>query len=382
MPGGTAKAVFVPATRRRFCFTEETGTRNVIAPKAMDSGGRSRGGREGDGAVTGEGRIWFNGRLVRAAEAVVPVTAHALHYGSSVFEGIRAYATSGGPAIFCLPQHVRRLYDSCRIVRIDLPYSPAEITDAIVETVGINGHDSCYVRPLVFRGPGTFSLDPRKASVEVAIITFPWGRYLGADAVEQGVDVMVSSWRRAAPGTAVPMGKVGGQYVISSFIAMEASDYGFVEGIALDAQGFISEGSGENVFVVKAGTVYTPPLSGAILPGVTRGVVLALLSDVGLAVREEPLLREFLYVADEVFFTGTAAEVTPIRSVDRVTVGAGTRGPITTQVQEMFFGITEGRLPDRHGWLTPVRRGARANGRPEAGSAASATERRSAGARD
>lgn len=330
-----------------------------------------------------EGQIWFNGQLVPAAQAVVPVTAHALHYGSSVFEGIRAYATSGGPAVFCLPQHVRRLYDSCRIVRIDLPYSPAAITDAILETVGINGHDSCYIRPLVFRGPGTFSLDPRKASVEVAIITFPWGRYLGADAVEQGVDVMVSSWRRAAPGTAVPMGKVGGQYVISSFIAMEASDHGFVEGIALDAQGFISEGSGENVFVVKGETVYTPPLSGAILPGVTRGVVLTLLGDMGLAVREEPLLREFLYVADEVFFTGTAAEVTPIRSVDRVAVGTGARGPVTRQVQEMFFGITEGRLPDRHGWLTPVPRpGARADGRSGAGSAASASERRRAGARD
>jgi branched-chain amino acid aminotransferase len=327
--------------------------------------------------VSREGQIWFNGRFVPAADAVIPVTAHALHYGSSVFEGIRAYATPDGPAVFCLPQHVRRLYDSCRIARIDLPYTPAEITDAIVETVRINGYESCYVRPLVFRGPGTFSLDPRKASVEAAIITFPWGRYLGADAVEQGVDVMVSSWRRAAPGTAVPMGKVGGQYVISPFIAMEAADHGFVEGIALDAQGFISEGSGENVFVIKGGTVHTPPLSGAILPGVTRSVVLTLLGDMGLAVREEPLLREFLYVADEVFFTGTAAEVTPIRSVDRVAVGTGTRGPITAQVQESFFGITEGRLPDRHGWLTHVRGDARA----ETSADVRASDRRGAGAK-
>lgn len=316
--------------------------------------------------MTGQGQIWFNGRFVPAAEAVVPVTAHALHYGSSVFEGIRAYGTDDGPAVFCLPQHVRRLVDSCRIVRIDLPYTPADLTDAILESVRVNGHEACYIRPLVFRGPGTFSLDPRKASVEVAIITFPWGRYLGADAIEHGVDVMVSSWRRAAPGTAAPMGKIGGQYVTSSFIAMEAADHGAVEGIALDAQGFISEGSGENIFVVKEGVVSTPPLSAAILPGVTRGVVLALLRDLGVPVREEPMLREFLYVADEVFFTGTAAEVTPVRSVDRVAVGTGRRGPITARVQEVFFGITSGRLPDRHGWLTHAGRtsGAAAPGRP------------------
>jgi len=324
--------------------------------------------------MAGGGQIWFNGRFVPAAQAVVPVTAHALHYGSSVFEGIRAYATGRGPAVFCLPQHVRRLYDSCRIFRIDLPYSPAQITAAIVDAVRTNGHASCYIRPLVFRGPGTFGLDPRKASVEVAIITFPWGRYLGQDAVEQGVDVMVSSWRRAAPGTAAPMGKIGGQYVTSQFIAMEAADHGFVEGIALDAQGFISEGSGENVFVVKDGVAHTPPLSGAILPGVTRSVVLTLLSDVGVPVREEPLLREFLHVADEVFFTGTAAEVTPVRSVDRIPVGAGRRGPITANIQEQFFGITEGRLPDRHGWLTSAGAGAEAAA-PVRGGAQSAAER-------
>ena len=305
--------------------------------------------------MTGQGQIWFNGRFVPPAEAVVPVTAHALHYGSSVFEGIRAYATPEGSAIFCLPQHLRRLFDSCRIIRLDIVYSPEEMAQAITESVRVNGYDACYIRPLVFRGPGTFSLDPRKASVEVAIITFPWGRYLGPDAVEEGVDVMVSSWRRAAPGTAAPMGKIGGQYVTSSFIAMEAADHGFTEGIALDAQGFISEGSGENVFVVKDGTVYTPAISGAILPGVTRGVAMTLLRDMGVPVREEPLLREFLYVADEVFFTGTAAEVTPVRSVDRVTVGKGKRGPVTAGVQELFFGITAGQAPDRHGWLTHVR---------------------------
>ena len=310
--------------------------------------------------MAGQSQIWFNGRFVPAAQATVPVTAHALHYGSSVFEGIRAYATPQGPAIFCLPQHVRRLFDSCRMLRIELPYSPTEMADAIAETVRVNGHESCYVRPLVFRGPGTFSLDPRKASVEVAIITFPWGPYLGQEAVEQGVDVMVSSWRRAAPGTAVPMGKIGGQYVTSQFIAMEAADHGFVEGIALDAQGFVSEGSGENVFVVKDGAAYTPPLSGAILPGVTRGVVMTLLAEMGTPAREEQMPREFLYLADEVFFTGTAVEVTPVRSVDRIPVGTGRRGPLTSKVQEQFFGITQGRLPDRHRWLMYARPGAAA----------------------
>lgn len=313
--------------------------------------------------VGAQSQIWFNGRLVPASEAVVPVTAHALHYGSSVFEGIRAYATPDGPAVFCLPQHVRRLIDSCRIFRMELPYSAAEITEGIAETVSANGHESCYIRPLVFRGSGTFSLDPRKAPVEVAIITFPWGRYLGQDAVEEGVDAMVSSWRRPAPGTAAPMGKIGGQYVTSQFIAMEAADHGFVEGIALDAQGYLSEGSGENLFVVRQGIVYTPPLSGGILPGVTRGVVMTLLGELGVPVREEPMLREFLYMADEAFFTGTAAEITPVRSVDRIAVGSGRRGPITARVQEQFFGITEGRLPDRHGWLAYVRAGAAAAAR-------------------
>lgn len=310
--------------------------------------------------MAGNGMVWFNGSLVPAAAATVPVAAHALHYGSSVFEGIRAYGTPDGPGVFCLPQHVRRLFDSCRICRITVPYTPAQISEAILATVRANGHRSCYIRPLVFRGAGTFSLDPRKASVEVAIITFEWGRYLGQEAVEQGVEVMVSSWRRAAPDTAAPMAKIGGQYVTSQFIAMEAADHGFAEGIALDAAGFISEGSGENVFVVTDGVARTPPLSAGILPGVTRTVALTLLQDLGVPAREEPLPREVLYTADEVFFTGTAAEITPVRSVDRIPVGAGRRGPVTAALQEQFFGITEGRLPDRHGWLTYVPAGAAA----------------------
>lgn len=297
--------------------------------------------------------IWFNGTLVPAEDAKVSVTAQALHYGSSVFEGIRAYASPRGPAVFCLPQHVARMVDSCRIFRMELPYTPAQFSEAILETVRANGFAACYIRPIVFRGAGSFSLDPRKSPLEVAIITVPWGRYLGAEAIEQGVDVMVSSWRRMAPDTGVPMGKIGGQYVTSQLITMEAADLGYAEGIALDSAGFVSEGSGENIFLVKDGVVHTPPLTSAILPGITRGVVMTLCQDLGIPVREAPMLREGLYIADEIFFTGTAAEITPIRSVDRVRIGSG-RGPITTRIQEEFFGITEGRRPDRHGWLTAV----------------------------
>jgi len=297
--------------------------------------------------------IWFNGTLVPAEDAKVSVTAQALHYGSSVFEGIRAYTTPRGPAVFCLPQHVARMVDSCRIFRMELPYTPAQLTEAILETVRANGFASCYIRPIVFRGAGSFSLDPRKSPLEVAIITVPWGRYLGPEAIEQGVDVMVSSWRRMAPDTGVPMGKIGGQYVTSQLITMEAADLGYAEGIALDSAGFVSEGSGENIFVIKDGVVQTPPLTSAILPGITRGVVMTLCADLGIPVREAPMLREGLYIADEIFFTGTAAEITPIRAVDRVRVGTG-RGPITLRIQEEFFGITEGRRPDRHGWLTAV----------------------------
>lgn len=298
--------------------------------------------------------IWMNGRTVPWEDAKVHVLAHALHYGSSVFEGIRAYVTPQGPAVFCLPQHVDRLFDSCKIQRMEMPYTRAQIADAIVDTVRQNRHSSCYIRPLVFRGMGSFHLDPRKSPVEVAVATLDYGRYLGAEAIEQGVDAMVSSWRRMAPDTFAPMAKIGGQYVNSQFIAMEAIDYGFVEGLALDAAGFLSEGSGENLFVVKGGTVYTPSLANSILAGITRLAVMTLCRDVGIPVQEAMLPREFLYLADEAFFTGTAAEITPIRSVDRLPIGTG-RGPITARLQDEFFGITEGRIPDRHGWLTVVR---------------------------
>jgi branched-chain amino acid aminotransferase len=298
--------------------------------------------------------IWFDGRLVPWEEAQVHVTAHALHYGSSVFEGIRAYATPRGPAVFCLREHLARLYASCKIFRMDLPYSPEDLAKAVLETVRANGHAACYIRPLVFRGAGSLGVDPRACPVHTVLITFEWGSYLGEGVLEKGVDVAVSSWRRAAPDTAATMAKIGGQYVNSQFMVVEAREGGFTEAIALDAYGYLSEGSGENLFVVKDGVAYTPPLAAAILPGITRRCVLQLARDLGIPVQEQPLLREALYVADEAFFTGTAAEITPIRSVDRIPVGDGRPGPITKRLQEEFFGITSGRLEDRHGWLTPV----------------------------
>ncbi len=299
-------------------------------------------------------RIWMDGKLIPWDDARVHVTSHVIHYGSSVFEGIRAYETPHGPAVFCLEPHLQRMENSCRIFRMPVPYSRDEIRRAVLDTIGVNRHRSCYIRPVVFRGSESLSVDPRKCPTHVAIITMEWGRYLGPEAIEQGVDVMVSSWRRMAPDTHPGMGKIGGNYVNSAFIVMEAVDNGYTEGIALDVHGYLSEGSGENLFLVQDGVVYTPPAAASILVGVTRHVIMTLCRDAGIEVREMPIPREMLYVADEVFFTGTGAEVSPIRSVDKVVVGPGRRGPITRRLQDEFFGIAEGRLADRHGWLTPV----------------------------
>lgn len=296
--------------------------------------------------------IWFNGKLVPWDQATVHVAAHVLHYGSSVFEGIRAYETTKGTAVFCLDDHVQRLINSCKIYRMDLPYSAEEIKKAILETIKANGHRSCYIRPIAFRGVGGFNLDPRSCPVELAIITIEWGRYLGAEAIEKGVDVAVSSWRRMAPDTFPAAAKWGGQYLNSQLIAMEAHDRGCAEGIALDINGYVSEGSGENIFLVYKGSIYTPPLASSILEGVTRKVVITLATELGYQVREELIPRELLYIADELFFTGTAAEITPIRSVDGVIIGKGERGPVTKRLQEEFFAIVEGRKEDRYGWLT------------------------------
>jgi len=299
--------------------------------------------------------IWQNGEWVAWDDATVHVSTHALHYGSSVFEGIRAYSTPDGPAVLGLEPHVRRLFNSCKIARIDVPFSPQQISTAIVEAVDRNGHESCYIRPLVYRGVEQIGVDGRACPTEVIIFTMEWGRYLGAEAIEQGVDVMVSSWRRMAPDTLPAMAKIGGQYINSQLITMEAKDNGFTEGIALDVNGYVSEGAGENIFVVFDDVIFTPPLAASILGGVTRACVVELARDLGYEVREQMIAREMLYIADEMFFTGTAAEVTPVRSVDRVPVGEGARGPVTERIQSGFFDITAGRLPDRFGWMTPVR---------------------------
>ncbi|MDH7487368.1 MAG: branched-chain amino acid transaminase [Anaerolineae bacterium] len=298
--------------------------------------------------------IWLDGRPVPWDEATVHVAAHALHYGSSVFEGIRAYELPDGPAVFCLEEHLDRLWASCKVYRLEVPYTRQEVRQAILETIRANGHRACYIRPIVFRGWGTFNVDGRSCPTHLSIITAEMGKYLGPDALEKGVDVGVSSWRRMAPGTYPAAAKISGQYINSQFIAMESANHGYTEGIALDVYGYVSEGSGENVFVVWRGKLLTPPLASSILDGITRRCVITLAGELGIEVREEPLPRELLYIADEVFFTGTAAEITPIRSVDGIVVGNGQRGPITMRLMAAFFDIVEGRVPDRHGWLTPV----------------------------
>ena len=298
--------------------------------------------------------IWFNGEFVPWDEAKVHVLSHVLHYGSSVFEGLRAYDTAQGTAILGLKPHVDRLFFSAKVARMEIPYSREEIADAIKATVRRNKHQACYIRPLVFRGYDTLGVFPLNCPVETIIATWEWGAYLGPEAIEQGVDVAISSWRRMAPGTSMSLAKIGGQYVNSQMVVMEARDRGLIEGITLDIHGFVSEGSGENIFVVYDDKIYTTPLSASILAGITRRFAMTLLNDMGRQVLEQNIPRDLLYAADEVFFTGTAAEITPIRTIDSLPVGAGTRGPVTKQVQEEFFAITRGQKPDRHGWLTPV----------------------------
>jgi branched-chain amino acid aminotransferase len=304
--------------------------------------------------ITATKYIWFNGEMVLWEKATVHVMTHALHYGSSVFEGVRCYDTPDGPAFFRLTPHIRRLFDSARIYRMDLGYAPEELREACRAVVSDNGLASAYLRPLAWRGYGEISVSGLRNPVEVMVAGFPWGPYLGADGLENGIDVMVSSWTRAAPNTTPSMAKAGGNYLSSQLITMEAERNGYAEGIALDVSGNLSEGAGENLFVVRDGVVYTPPLTAALLPGVTRDAVITLARHLGYDVREQALPREMLYVADELFFTGTAAEVTPIRSVDRTTVGSGKRGPVTAAIQESFFALVHGQAEDRWGWLEPV----------------------------
>ena len=298
--------------------------------------------------------LWHNGRLRPWDEATVHVGAHALHYGSSVFEGLRVYATPQGPAYFRLADHTRRLFESARVYDIEIGYRPEEIDAACLELIRANGMGSAYVRPIVFRGAGSLGVLPRQGDpVEVAILALPWGAYLG-DAAERGADVCVSSWRRPAPGTLPSWAKAGGNYLSGQLIALEARRGGYDEGIALGHEGLLSEGAGENLFLVRGGRLLTPPTSAGILAGITRDTVITLAHEAGLAVEERELPREALYGADEVFLCGTAAEITPVRSVDRKHVGDGTPGPVTRALREAFFGLFDGRTPDRHRWLTWV----------------------------
>jgi branched-chain amino acid aminotransferase len=300
--------------------------------------------------------IWFNGKLVPWEKATVHVLSHALHYGSSVFEGVRAYATPKGVAIFRLSEHTRRLFDSAKIYRITIPFSPEQVNAAQREVIAVNGlTNGAYLRPVAFRGYGEIGVAPKiEPPVDVAIAAWEWGKYLGAEAEAAGVDVCVSSWQRMAPNTLPAMAKAAGNYLSSQLISLEAKRLGFAEGIGLAVDGTVSEGAGENLFVIRDGIIYTPGFAHAGLSGITRDSVIRLARDLGHEVREAAIPREMLYVADELFFTGTAAEVTPIRSVDHITVGAGRRGPITEKLQKAFFGLFTGATPDKYGWLEPV----------------------------
>ena len=304
--------------------------------------------------LTPTDKIWHNGRFINWEDAKIHVLSHVVSYGSSVFEGIRCYETAQGPAIFRAREHARRLVDSAKIYRIELTHSIDELTNAFVELVSLNNLRSCYIRPIVLRGYGDVGVLPKNVPIETYIACWEWGKYLGPEAIEQGVDVCVSSWTRLAPNTLPALSKAGGNYMNSQLIRMEADVNGYSEGIALDASGYVSEGSGENIFIIRDGKILTPPLGASVLPGITRDSILRIAGSLGIPVVESIVPREALYIADEIFFCGTAVEVTPIRSVDRITVGAGQRGPITEMIQKRFFAIVEGVAADEFGWLTPV----------------------------
>jgi branched-chain amino acid aminotransferase len=300
-------------------------------------------------------KIWHNGRFIRWEDATIHVLSHVVNYGSSVFEGIRCYSTPGGPAIFRLREHVRRMMDSAKIYRMEnLGFSADQLAEAMLELVRVNRMEACYLRPIAIRGYGEIGVNPLKNPVDVYIACWEWGKYLGDEALAEGVDVCVSSWNRMAPNTLPALAKAGANYMNSQLIKMEAITNGYVEGIALDTSGYVSEGSGENIFVVRDGKIHTPPLGASVLPGITRDAILTLARDMSIPVVEGLVPREMLYIADEVFFSGTAAEITPIRSIDRITIGKGRRGPIAEKLQKEFFAVIGGSSPDRHGWLSHV----------------------------
>jgi branched-chain amino acid aminotransferase len=299
-------------------------------------------------------KIWHNGKFINWDDAQLHVLSHVVSYGSGIFEGIRCYETPSGPAIFRLHEHMQRLQNSGKIYRMELPFSANEFSNAACELVRLNKMGACYVKPIVIRGYGEVGVNPLGSPVECYIACWSWGAYLGPEALAKGVDVCVSTWTRIAPNTLPAMAKAIGNYLNSQLVRMEAVVNGFTEGIALDVNGHVSEGSGENIFLYANGTLYTPPLANSVLPGITRSTIFTLAHDLGIPVAEQLIPREALYIADEVFLCGTASEVTPVRSIDRITIGRGGRGPVTKRLQDEFFALVEGRKPDRHGWLTPV----------------------------
>lgn len=301
-------------------------------------------------------KIWHNGEWIPWDAAQVHVLSHVIHYGTSVFEGIRCYDTENGPAVFRLPEHIRRMYDSAKVYRMDsLRFTQEEIRQAVIDLVQVNGLKSCYIRPVLFRGYGAMGVWGVNNPIELYIACWEWGKYLGEEALAKGVDVCVSSWTRIAPNTLPALAKAGANYMNSQLIKMEAVANGFAEGIALNDAGYVSEGSGENLFVVRDNKIITPPLVSSVLPGITRDSVIQIAKDMDIEIVEAAVPRELLYLGDELFFTGTAAEITPIRSVDHIMIGDGRRGPITERLQHEFFALVSGRKEDRHGWLSRVR---------------------------
>jgi branched-chain amino acid aminotransferase len=302
-----------------------------------------------------KGKIWYNGKFINWWDAKIHIMSHVIHYGTSIFEGIRCYNTKKGPAIFRLKEHTRRFFDSAKIYRMDIPYSFDEIFQACIDVVEENNLLSAYIRPVIFRGYNTLGVDPTKCPIETAIAVMDWGRYLGEDAIKLGVDVKISTWQRMHPNTFPFLAKAGANYMNSQLIKMEAMAEGYSEGIALNSRGTVSEGSGENLFVIRDGQIFTPPMCSTILPGITRDSVFDIASEFGYKIKETEIPREMLYIADELFFTGTAAEISPIRSVDKITVGEGKRGPITEKIQKRFFEIVESGDDGNYGWLTFVK---------------------------
>ncbi|NLK62087.1 MAG: branched-chain amino acid transaminase [Fusobacteria bacterium] len=301
------------------------------------------------------GKIWMDGEFVDCEDAKINILSHVVHYGTGFFEGIRAYKTEKGGAIFRLKEHTNRLYDSAKIYRTEIPYTKEEFNQAIIDTLKINNLEEGYIRPLIYRGYNKLGVNPFTCPVQAMIAAWKWGKYLGEEAMKDGVSVKISSWRRLAPNTMPTMAKASGNYLSSQLIKMEALVDGYEEGIALDYNGYVSEGSGENIFIIKNNIIYTPAMSGSALPGITRDAIVTVARDLGYDVREEGVPREMLYIADEIFLTGTAAEITPVSRVDKIKIGAGERGPITEKIQTKFFSIVEGREEDKYNWLTYIK---------------------------